>query len=368
MNQKASATVPVIVLGGSGYVAGEVVRLLAAHPGFTLAAVVSESRAGTAVAEAFPHLAGTIDGLVFTDFEALPALFASAAGDRVRFAVVSAAPHGASAALVARVITLAESAGVALSVVDLSADFRFADAARYEAVYGHPHPAPGLLPRFVRALPEHSSWAPGESDSVCIAHPGCFTTAVLLAVVPLLALGVAEPHFAVTAITGSTGSGRGLSDKTHHPARRSNLAAYSPLAHRHAPEMAALAGEASGIRPEIDFVPLSGPQARGIYAAVQGRLVAARRGAAAAEIASELAGFYAGRPFVAISGTPPALTDVVGTNRARLGVACGGGSLAVTVAIDNLVKGAAGGAVQWLNRIYGFDEAVGLEAASLGWF
>jgi len=368
LSEPNAAPVQVVVLGGSGYVAGEVVRLLASHPGFTLAAVVSESRAGATIAEAFPHLAGTIDGLAFSDFEALPALFASASGDRRRFALVSAAPHGASAALVARAIALAESAGVALSVVDLSADFRFAEAARYEAVYGHPHPAPGLLARFVRALPEHSSWAPGESASVCIAHPGCFTTAVLLAVVPLLALGVAEPRFAVTAITGSTGSGRGLSDKTHHPARRSNIAAYSPLAHRHAPEMAALAAEAAGVRPEIDFVPLSGPQARGIYATVHGRLAAARRGASAAEMVGELAKFYAGSPFVAVAGTPPALTDVVGTNRARLGVACAGGSLAVTVAIDNLVKGAAGGAVQWLNRIYGFDETAGLAAASLGWF
>jgi N-acetyl-gamma-glutamyl-phosphate reductase len=363
-----SAGIPVVVLGGSGYVAGEVVRLLAAHPGFDLAAVVSESRAGEPVVAAFPHLAGTIDGLAFADFAALPALFAGAPADRRRFALVSAAPHGASAALVARAIALAEGASAALSVVDLSADFRFAEAADYQAVYGHPHPAPELLARFVRALPEHSSWTPGGADRAYVAHPGCFTTAVLLAVVPLLAGGVAEARFAVTAITGSTGSGRGLSDKTHHPARRSNVAAYSPLAHRHAPEMAALAAAAAGVRPEIDFVPLSGPQARGIYASVQGRLAAPRRGAPVAEIVGELAKFYAGCPFVSVAGTPPALTDVVGTNRARLGVACAGESLAVTVAIDNLVKGAAGGAVQWLNRIYGFEETTGLAAASLGWF
>ena len=367
-----SERIPVVVLGGSGYVAGEVVRLLATHPGLALAAVVSESRAGVAVEEAFPHLAGTIDGLAFTDFAALPALFAGRPAEARRCALVSAAPHGASAALVARAIDFAERAAVALSVVDLSADFRFADAAEYAAVYGHPHPAPGLLARFVRALPEHSAWTPESADGVCVAHPGCFTTAVLLAVVPLLALGLAEAHFAVTAITGSTGSGRSLSEKTHHPARRSNVAAYLPLAHRHAPEMAALAAEAAHkSRPEIDFVPLSGPQARGIYASVQGRLTPARAGgrrASAAEIAAELADFYAGSPFVAVAAAPPALTDVVGTNRARIGVACAGESIALTVAIDNLVKGAAGGAVQWLNRIYGFDATAGLAAASLGWF
>jgi len=269
-------------------------------------------------------------------------------------------------------------------VVDLSADFRFADAAEYAAVYGHPHPAPGLLPQFVRALPEHArqetkaaeALVRSDGNGAFIAHPGCFTTAVLLAVVPLLARGIALPRFAVTAITGSTGSGRGLSDKTHHPARRSNVAAYSPLTHRHAPEMAALAAFALGAathaaRPEIDFVPLSGPQARGIYASVQGRLagpLADGSWASAAQIAAELTDFYAGGPFVAVAATPPALTDVVGTNRARIGVACSGGSIALTVAIDNLVKGAAGGGVQWLNRIYGLDETTGLAAASLGWF
>lgn len=378
-----SDRIPVVVLGGSGYVAGEVVRLLATHPGFALAAVVSESRGGAPVVDAFPHLAGTVDGLDFTAFDTLPELFAGLPRNPARCALVSAAPHGVSAALVARAIDLAERAAVELSVVDLSADFRFADAAEYATVYGHPHPAPGLLSRFVRALPEHAGPEKGTAGplvrgggSMHVAHPGCFTTAVLLAVVPLLARGVALPRFAVTAITGSTGSGRGLSDKTHHPARRSNVAAYSPLAHRHAPEMAALAAFALGAaahaaRPEIDFVPLSGPQARGIYACVQGRLAGPGAGgswASAAWIAAELTDFYAGSPFVAVAATPPALTDVVGTNRARIGVACAGESIALTVAIDNLVKGAAGGGVQWLNRIYGFDATTGLAAASLGWF
>lgn len=361
--------IPAVVLGGSGYVAGEVVRLLATHPGFALAAVVSESRAGAPLVESYPHLAGTIDQLAFVDFAALPALFASVPRGQEPLALISAAPHGASAALVAQAIALAEDAAMPLAVVDLSADFRFADAAAYAAVYGQPHPAAALLPRFVRGLPEHvPPGGPAAGAGPCVAHPGCFTTAVLLAVVPLLALGLAEPRFAATAITGSTGSGRTPSDKTHHPARRSNIAAYSPLAHRHAPEMVALAGEASGVFPEIDFVPLSGPQARGIYATVQGRLAVASGRASATEIASELASFYAECPFVTVSTAPPALTDVVGTNRARLGVAAAGESLALTVAIDNLVKGAAGGAVQWLNRIYGFDETTGLAAASLGWF
>ncbi len=246
-------------------------------------------------------------------------------------------------------------------MVDLSADFRFADAAEYATVYGHSHAAPDLLARFVRALPEHAA---GEGAR-CVAHPGCFTTAVLLAIVPLLARALAEPRFAVTAITGSTGSGRTPHEKTHHPARRSNITAYSALSHRHVPEMEGLAFGVCGIRPEIDFVPLSGPQARGIYATVHGRLLTE---APAEQIAGALRSFYTGSPFVSVTLEPPALTDVVGTNRARIGVAASGMSLALTVAIDNLVKGAAGGGVQWLNRLHGFDETTGLTAASLGWF
>lgn len=350
--------VPVVVLGGTGYVAGEALRLLALHPGFELAAAVSESRAGEPVAAAFPHLADVVAGLRFARAAAAAELVATGGAA----ALVSAAPHGASAPAIAAALAAAEASGSDLAVVDLSADFRFADAAEYERVYGHPHPAPERLAAFRRALPEH---APDERPRL-VAHPGCFPTAVLLAVVPLLRCGLAEPRFAVTAITGSTGSGRTRTAKTHHPERRSNLAAYSPLAHRHAPEMRALAAEAAGTaRPEIDFVPVSGPQARGIYATVQTRLVAPLP---AAGIAAALADFYAGAPFVTVSVEPPALTEVVGSQRARLGVAADGRALAVTVAIDNLVKGAAGGAVQWLNRRFGFDETAGLRQSGLGWF
>jgi N-acetyl-gamma-glutamyl-phosphate reductase len=350
-------TTPVVVLGGSGYVAGELLRLLGAHSGFELAAVVSESRAGAPVSETFPHLAGSLDGERF----APPAALEERIGRHPRLALVSAAPHGASAGVVAAAMGAAERAGTELAVVDLSADFRFADPDEYARLYGHRHPAPERLAGFARALPEHAAGSVGRA----VAHPGCFPTAVLLAVVPLLEAGLVERRFAVTAITGSTGSGRTPSAKTHHPERRSNLVAYAPLVHRHAAEMRSLAAQAAGgERPEIDFVPVSGPQARGIYAVIQARLA---RAAGAAEVAERLTAFYAGSPFVAVSLEPPSLTEVVGTNRARLGLAVSGDALALTVAIDNLVKGAAGGAVQWLNRIHGLPEATGLPLDGLGW-
>lgn len=350
-------TTPVVVLGAAGYVGGELLRLLAGHPGLELAAAVSTSQAGQSLAETFPHLAGALGRATFASAGDWRPRLAGAQ----RWALLSAAPHGESARRIAEALEEAAANGAEVAVVDTSADLRFASAADWTAVYGHAHPAPALTGSFVCALPEQ--WR--EATPRRVAHPGCFTTAALLAIVPLLELGLVEPSFAITAITGSTGSGRAPSEKTHHPARRSNLAAYAPLAHRHAPEMRAVARVVSGVDCEIAFVPVSGPQARGIYLSLHAK-PAGRNGTD--EIVAALSGYYAQSPFVTAGGVPPALTEVVGTNFARIGVAASGGALSVTVAIDNLVKGAAGGAVQWLNRMHGFDETAGLTTPGLGWF
>jgi len=354
--------VPAVILGGSGYVAGELLRLLAGHPCLKPVVVVSESQAGEAVEGSFPHLAGCWPGLVFQKKEGLGELFGKMGGGPA--AVFCAAPHGAAAALLDGVLTSAESAGVAARAVDLSADFRFADAAAYEKVYGHAHGAPGRLASFVSGLPEHVDGTPAPH----VGHPGCFTTSVLMATVPLLKLGWIEPRVTVVATTGSTGAGRTPTAATHHPARRSNLYAYNPLRHRHEPEMRALAAAASGtepgFEPDIHFVPMAGPFARGIYATVQARLV---QDLDAEAVRAGLAVFYAGSPFVDILAEPPRLQDVVGTNRCRLGVAVDGDHLVVFSAIDNLVKGAAGGGIQWMNRLLGFPEETGLRVPGLGW-
>jgi len=351
--------VPAVVLGGSGYVAGEVLRLLAGHPFLRPAAVVSESQAGELVEGSFPHLAGCFPGMAFRKREELGGVLKGLEGDRL--AVFCAAPHGAAAGLLDGVLAEAEQAGPVARAVDLSADFRFADAAAYEAVYGHAHGAPERLATFVCGLPEHLADTPAGH----VGHPGCFTTSVLLATVPLLKLGLIEPRVNVVAVTGSTGAGRTPAATTHHPARRSNLFAYSPLRHRHEPEMRALAAAASGVEePEIHFVPQAGPFARGIYATVQARLV---RAISAEDVRDALAGFYAGSPFVDVLAEPPRLQDVVGTNRCRLGVATDGDHVAVFSTLDNLVKGAAGGGVQWMNRLLGFVETAGLMVPGVGW-
>jgi N-acetyl-gamma-glutamyl-phosphate reductase len=340
---------------------------------------------------------------------------AGGAGRGGEVAVLCAAPHGAAAKLVDLVLAAAEHAGARLHVVDLSADFRFAAAAEYERVYGHAHGAPGLLAHFRCALPEHAdlafatgaggaapsdqrmggalapdaagrSLAPdtpggaggtlaavGAAGSGHIGHPGCFPTAVLLAAVPLVRLGWVEPILHVVAVTGSTGAGRTPSPSTHHPARRSNLFAYNPLAHRHEPEMRALAAAAAGQEVAIHFVPQAGPFARGIYATLQARLLRpARAGAGdgaerAAAVLADLASFYAAAPFVDVVAEPPRLQDFVGTNRCRISVAVAGDRLVAFSAIDNLTKGAAGGGIQWLNRLLGFAETAGLTQPGIGW-
>jgi N-acetyl-gamma-glutamyl-phosphate reductase len=412
----AAGPVPVLVVGGSGYVAGEALRLLAGHPRLLVAGVVSESQAGQPVAAAFPHLASAYPDVRFHAVEELPRLIdlaATVAADGAalaggsatsgtssasssasaseaavsagaasagQLAALCAAPHGAAAKLVDLLLASAERAGARLRVVDLSADFRFAAAADYESVYGHAHGAPDRLAGFRCALPELADLAFGSAAADAppplaarehVAHPGCFPTAVLLAAVPLLRLGWIEPSLQVVAVTGSTGAGRTPSPTTHHPARRSNLFAYSPLAHRHEPEMRGLAAAAVGAPVAIHFVPQAGPFARGIYATVQARLLRPARAGHDAEQAAAVRGdlerFYAAAPFVDVLAEAPRLQDVVGSNRCRLGVAVAGDRLVAFSAIDNLTKGAAGGGIQWLNRLLGFPETAGLTQPGIGW-
>ena len=244
--------------------------------------------------------------------------------------------------------------------VDISADFRYPSAAAYEAVYQHAHGAPARIGGFTCALPEHLAAAPTPH----IAHPGCFATAALLAAVPLLASGLIEAKLFITGITGSTGSGRQPSESTHHPLRHSDVYSYGALSHRHVPEIAACALRATGIAAQINFVPHSGPFARGIHVTVQASL---RERASGARIKEMLADYYRGCPFVRVTDAAPRVKNVASSNYAHLSAVSDGDSVAVMSAIDNLNKGAAGGAVQWMNRLLGFAESAGLTAPAPGW-
>lgn len=351
-----AGSIPTVVLGGTGYVAGELLRLIAGHPTLKLAGILSDSQPGEPVAKAFSHLAAAYPDTNFASIDEIEQLVATLP----RSAIFSAAPHGASAALIDRLLAKAEGAGTKPSVVDISADYRYSTDEAYAAVYKHPHGAPQRLKQFTCAVPEHLAKAP----TLHVAHPGCFATAILLASVPLLKLGVATPHLFVTGVTGSTGSGRKPVEGTHHPVRHSDLYAYNALAHRHAPEVAACAKAASGVDAHFAFVPHSGPFARGIHVTVQAQLA---RPTTQAELLEAFTAFYAHSPFVSVAAQPPRVKDVAGSNYARLSVATDGKSVAVMSVLDNLNKGAAGGAMQWMNRLLGLPEAAGLTAPAAGW-
>ncbi len=347
-------SIPAVILGASGYVAGELLRILAGHPGFRVAAAISESNAGACVESVFPNLTGVWPKLRFRSLAEL------ADALKEPCAVFSCAPHGASAGLVAKALKLADSNGCAVRIVDASADFRFTGATAYEDVYGASHGAPELLPLFSCALPEHRATA----DTPHIGHPGCFASALLLASVPLMRLGLIDGPLYASGVTGSTGAGKQPVETTHHPVRHSNMFAYRPLRHRHAPEVEEVCEAVSGKRPKLRFVPHSGPFARGIYLTMQAGLKSSADERQVREAFSET---YAESPFVHVTDSPPRLKDVVGGNHAHLSITVRGGSVAVFVALDNLVKGAAGGAVQWMNRLYGLEETAGLTAPGPAW-
>lgn len=351
-----SSAIPAIVLGGTGYVAGELLRLLAGHPRFELVAVMSDSQPGEPIAKAFPHLAAAYADTRFKSQSEVQALVTRTPES----AVFSAAPHGVSAALVDTLLKAASEAGTRPRVVDISADFRFRSAAEYEAVYKHAHDAPGRLREFTCAVPEHVR----KAETPHVAHPGCFATATLLASVPLLSLGMTPPMLFVTGITGSTGAGRKPVEGTHHPLRHSDLYSYNALAHRHAPEVAACARAATGVEAEFAFVPHSGPFARGIHVTVQAPLA---RSIDTPRALAALREFYAGSPFVRVTDSAPRVKEVATTNYAHLSAVANGRTVAVMCAIDNLNKGAAGGAVQWMNRMFGLPETQGLTTCAPGW-
>jgi N-acetyl-gamma-glutamyl-phosphate reductase common form len=321
-----------------------------------LAAILSDSQPGESVAKAFPHLQSAYPTLKFSSHEEIAVAIAREKAS----ALFSAAPHGVSAGLVDGLLTRAQQAGVRVHAVDISADFRHASAVAYEKIYKQEHGAPERLKDFTCAVPEHLK----TLRTPHVAHPGCFATAILLASVPLLALGIAEPQLFVSGVTGSTGSGRKPTEGTHHPLRHSDLYSYNALAHRHTPEIVACAQAATGIAAEFAFVPHSGPFARGIHVTVQARL---KKECDSAVIRAGLAAYYENAPFVRVMAEAPRVKDVVATNYAHLSAATNARSVAVMCAIDNLNKGAAGGGVQWMNRLLGFEEVAGLTAPAAGW-
>jgi N-acetyl-gamma-glutamyl-phosphate/LysW-gamma-L-alpha-aminoadipyl-6-phosphate reductase len=344
----------IAIIGGSGYAAGELLRLLLQHPSVTECVVTSRSQGGRPIGEAHPALAPLTDSR----------FSGATAGEvaRGRDVVFLALEHGGSSKVAGDVF----DAGPGL-VVDLAADFRVRDLRLYERFYGS-HAAPELVPRFRYGLADVlGRELPGAN---AIATPGCFATAALLALYPLARAG-GDLTPSLFAITGSSGAGVQLKTTTHHPNRAHNLFAYSTLSHRHEAEILQGWREWVG-RPEATarLVAHSGPFVRGIYLTLHAFLpdgAGASGGAPGTAAGRWFREAYAGRRFVRVLDTPPELTHVVGTNYALIHAveSPDGRELQVSVAIDNLVKGAGGQAIQAMNLALGIDECAGLTAAGI---
>ena len=345
-----------VILGAGGYVGGELLRLLASHPHFDVAAAVSESRVGQPLSALLPPLKLSYPETQFVSLD--QSLEDIEDGSDV--AVFAAAPHGVSASIIAKTLDVARARNLKRRSSTCRLTFAIAPRMSLRRSTTQRTRRPSCLDDFECVLPEHARETPGGH----ISHPGCFATAALFATVPLIATGSIEPDVFLSGVTGSTGSGRTASAGTHHPERHANLYAYKPLAHRHAPEIAALTAAHTGTTPRVHFVPHSGPFARGIHITLAARTQHAQ---SAEDILEVYRSFYAHSAFVDVVSGTPKLKDVVASNRALIGVAVEDGQLAAFCVIDNLIKGAAGGAVQWMNRLWGISQEAGLTAPGVSW-
>jgi N-acetyl-gamma-glutamyl-phosphate reductase common form len=345
--------VRVAVVGAAGYAGGELLRLLLQHPEVTDLVATSRSQAGKPIADAHPVLA-PLTGARFSG--AAPGEIAQG-----RDVVFLCLEHGESSRIAGEVL----EAGPEL-LIDLAADFRVRDPELYRSYYG-PHPAPELLERFRYGLADVA----GESlrGARAIAAPGCFATAAQLALYPLARAGIDAPP-SLFAITGSSGAGVQPRPTTHHPARAHNVFAYSVLGHRHEAEVIQSWREWIG-RPEATarLLTHSGPFVRGIYLTLHAFLgrSAITDGESWTSAACWYRDAYAGRPFVRLVDAPPELTHVVGSNYALLHAkeSDDGNEVQVSIAIDNLVKGAGGQAIQAMNLALGLEETMGLRGVGM---
>jgi N-acetyl-gamma-glutamyl-phosphate reductase len=337
------------IIGGSGYGGAEMARRLLMHPDVELVRVASIDHVGEALGAVHPNL----DGVTDLTFEDLTPTEAAKGCDVALLAL----PHKVTAAKVPELI----AAGV--KVVDMSGDFRLRDAATYEKYYGAKHPHPELLGSFVYGLPELNREKIKAAKYV--ASPGCFATTIELALMPLARAGMLDgAQIHVTGITGSSGSGIAPSAGTHHPSRAGNLKTYKPLDHQHVPEIVQLLGDAGAKNVGIQFVPVSAPLTRGIFATSMVELPDSVDNSKLAAMYDEI---YAREPFVRRPGNKrlPEVVAVHGSNYCEVGFQAGpshGGKRTVALfsALDNLIKGGAGQAIQNMNLVLGLDEKASL--------
>jgi LysW-gamma-L-alpha-aminoadipyl-6-phosphate/LysW-L-glutamyl-5-phosphate reductase len=338
------------VYGGSGYLGSEAVRRLLGHPAVELAHVYAADYIGERLSAALPNLEGKTE----LKFEAVPE-----SGPPSVDILLLALPHDVSHRVVARAIHSRAR------IIDMSGAFRVDDAASYAKFYGEKHPLPELLPQFVYGLPELSREA--LRGARLVASPGCFATTIELGLLPLARAGWLSGAVQSVGMTGSSGAGVTPSATTHHPVRSKNLRAYRPLLHTHAPEIQEALTRAGARDLIIDFVPVAAPLGRGILAT---SFASVPEDVDASQLRAAFAESYAGERFVIIPEKRlPEVVAVAGSNYAEVGFAVSeprarGGirERVVTLisALDNLVKGGAGQAIQNLNLMLGLEESLGL--------
>ncbi|MGH9157432.1 MAG: N-acetyl-gamma-glutamyl-phosphate reductase [Acidimicrobiales bacterium] len=323
------------IFGASGYTGAELLRLCATHPDLEVVVATAASKAGTRAGDLYPSLGAAYPDLVFAEAD-------PAAADGLDL-VFLALPHGASQALVPKV---ASRVG---HVVDLAADFRLKDAAAYPLWYGQAHACPDLLRQFAYGLPE--LFRDDIAGSALVAAPGCYVTAAALALAPLVRAGAVEPTgIIVDAASGVSGAGRALKEATSFATADGDMTAYGLLRHRHTPEIE------QAIGAQVLFTPHLAPMTRGILATCYARPVGD------ADPLDVLREFYDDEPFVVVGEQPPSTKATQGSNCAHLTARRDDrtGWTMVVSALDNLMKGASGQAVQCANLALGLDETAGL--------
>ena len=331
------------IIGASGYAGAELLRLCAGHPHLDVAWATGDTQAGQPVASLYPNLSAAFPSLHYERFD--PAM-----ADGLDL-VFLALPHGASQALVPDLRTRARA------VLDLAADFRLKDPSLYPTWYGEPHAAPEQLADFAYGLPELFRDQIVGADAVAV--PGCYPTAAILALAPFTRAGVVEREgVVVDAACGVTGAGRPPKDTTTFAAVDGSFNAYGLLDHRHTPEME------QGTGASILFTPHLAPMSRGILATCYARPSADLDTDAALGVLREA---YEGERFIVVTEGSPATKATTGSNCAHLTARVDPrtGWLVAIAAIDNLVKGTAGAAVQCANIVLGIDEGTGLPVTGL---
>ncbi|MDQ3757865.1 MAG: N-acetyl-gamma-glutamyl-phosphate reductase [Actinomycetota bacterium] len=334
-------TVRVGIFGASGYTGAELLRLCAGHPELDVVLATADSQVGTRAADLYPSLAAAYPDLVFADPDP-----AAAEGLDVAFLAL---PHGASQHLVP------DLRKRVAHIVDLAADFRLKDPTLYPTWYGEEHTAPSLLAEFAFGIPE--LFRDDVRGAPLVAAAGCYVTAAALALAPLVRAGVVEATgVVVDAASGVSGAGRTLKHTSHYGTVNEDFTAYGLLTHRHTPEIEQATGA------QVLFTPHLAPMTRGILATCY-----ARPTTAAPDPLAVLHDFYADEPFVVVGDAPPSTKATYGSNTAHLTARQDPrtGWVVVLCALDNLVKGASGQAMQCANLALGLPETVGLPTVGI---